>query len=62
MLSEGATEASCRSREYVTAMGRLEQLLGQLNSSAKRRGDEFHTPKNHAMALAGEVGELVEIF
>ena len=30
--------------------------------AAKRDWDQFHTPKNLAMALAGEVGELVEIF
>ena len=29
---------------------------------ADRDWDQFHTPKNLAMALAGEVGELVEIF
>lgn len=27
-----------------------------------RDWDQFHTPKNLAMALAGEVGELLEIF
>ena len=27
-----------------------------------RHWDQFHTPKNLAMALTGEVGELVEIF
>ncbi len=30
--------------------------------TADRDWDQFHTPKNLAMALAGEVGELVEIF
>ncbi len=30
--------------------------------AAERDWDQFHTPKNLAMALAGEVGELVEIF
>lgn len=29
---------------------------------ADRDWNQFHTPKNLAMALAGEVGELVEIF
>ena len=28
----------------------------------ERDWNQFHTPKNLAMALAGEVGELVEIF
>lgn len=30
--------------------------------AAERDWDQFHTPKNLAMALAGEAGELVEIF
>jgi NTP pyrophosphatase (non-canonical NTP hydrolase) len=30
--------------------------------AAERDWDQFHTPKNLAMALAGEVGELVEVF
>ncbi len=30
--------------------------------SAERGWDAFHSPKNLAMALTGEVGELVEIF
>jgi dCTP diphosphatase len=30
--------------------------------AAERDWEQFHTPKNLAMALAGEVGELVEIF
>jgi dCTP diphosphatase len=30
--------------------------------AAERDWEQFHTPKNLAMALAGEVGELLEIF
>ena len=30
--------------------------------AAARDWDQFHSPKNLSMALAGEVGELVEIF
>lgn len=30
--------------------------------TAARGWDRFHSPKNLAMALTGEVGELVEIF
>ena len=30
--------------------------------AAAREWDQFHTPKNLAMALAGEAGELLEIF
>jgi NTP pyrophosphatase (non-canonical NTP hydrolase) len=30
--------------------------------AAERDWDQFHTPKNLAMALSGEAGELLEIF
>jgi len=41
----------------------LEQLAAYLHSfAADRNWEQFHTPKNLAMALAGEVGELVEVF
>ena len=30
--------------------------------AAERNWDQFHSPKNLAMALSGEVGELTEIF
>lgn len=29
---------------------------------AEREWDQFHTPKNLAMALSGEIGELLEHF
>lgn len=32
------------------------------NFAGERDWEPFHTPKNLAMALAGEVGELIEIF
>lgn len=38
----------------------LEELAGRLRAFARDRDwEQFHTPKNLAMALAGEVGELV---
>jgi dCTP diphosphatase len=41
----------------------LEELRIRLRSFARARDwEQFHTPKNLAMALAGEVGELLEIF
>jgi len=41
----------------------LESLREALASFASERDwDQFHNPKNLAMALAGEVGELVEHF
>jgi NTP pyrophosphatase (non-canonical NTP hydrolase) len=39
---------------------RLQDRLRQFASA--RDWDQFHSPKNLAMATAGEVGELVEIF
>lgn len=42
---------------------RLEILRVRLAEfAAKRDWDQFHNPKNLAMALAGEAGELVEHF
>ena len=41
----------------------LEALRAKLQEFARERDwEQFHTPKNLAMALAGEVGELLEIF
>ncbi|GAA4869851.1 nucleotide pyrophosphohydrolase [Kitasatospora terrestris] len=38
----------------------LQQALAEF--TAERDWQQFHTPKNLAMALAGESGELLEIF
>ncbi|OGA04115.1 MAG: nucleotide pyrophosphohydrolase [Betaproteobacteria bacterium RIFCSPLOWO2_02_64_14] len=41
----------------------LESLRRKLGTfAAERDWDQFHNPKNLAMALAGEAGELVEHF
>jgi NTP pyrophosphatase (non-canonical NTP hydrolase) len=41
----------------------LERLAARLRQFAEARDwEQFHTPKNLAMALAGEVGELVAEF
>lgn len=41
----------------------LEEVAAQLREFARERDwEQFHTPKNLAMALAGEAGELLEIF
>ena len=41
----------------------LETLRDQLRDfAAARDWDQFHSPKNLAMALSGEAGELLEIF
>ena len=42
---------------------RLEHLRSRLaDFAAERDWDQFHNPKNLAMAVAGEAGELVEHF
>jgi len=41
----------------------LTDLKARLRGFAEERNwERFHTPKNLAMALAAEVGELVDIF
>ena len=41
----------------------IEAILKKQRKFVKDRDwDKFHTPKNLVMALAGEVGELLEIF
>jgi len=41
-------------------MEEIEQLAARLREFARVRDwEQFHTPKNLAMALAGEVGELL---
>jgi dCTP diphosphatase len=41
----------------------LESLREQLRAfSSERDWDQFHSPKNLAMALSAEAGELLEIF
>ncbi|MEU8270904.1 nucleotide pyrophosphohydrolase [Sphaerisporangium sp. NPDC049002] len=42
---------------------KVERLAARLGEFARERDwEQFHTPKNLAMALAGEVGELVAEF
>jgi NTP pyrophosphatase (non-canonical NTP hydrolase) len=43
-----------------TTLAELSQKLAAFAS--ERDWDQFHNPKNLAMALAGEVGELIEHF
>ena len=44
-------------------MSEMESLRDQLRDfSAARDWEQFHSPKNLAMALAAESGELLEVF
>ena len=44
----------------VSELAALAQALAEF--ARERDWDQFHSPKNLAMALAGEVGELLEHF
>ncbi|HJZ91764.1 MAG TPA: nucleotide pyrophosphohydrolase [Gemmataceae bacterium] len=44
--------------DATTTVGALKDAAGAF--AAARHWEPFHTPKNLAMALAGEVGELLE--
>ena len=47
----------------TTATDHLENLRARMAAfAAERDWDQFHNPKNLAMALAGEAGELLEHF
>ncbi|CAN2188781.1 MazG Predicted pyrophosphatase [Candidatus Nanopelagicaceae bacterium] len=44
-------------------MSEIQELMGEISAFADARNwDQFHTPKNLAMALVGEAGELVAEF
>ena len=44
-------------------MDEIENLMASIrNFATKRDWEKFHTPKNLAMAIAGEAGELVAEF
>ncbi|WP_068638090.1 nucleotide pyrophosphohydrolase [Thauera butanivorans] len=50
-------------KPHRTGEGRLDRLRDELRRfAAERDWDQFHTPKNLAMALAGEAGEVIEHF
>ena len=52
-----------RKRRMPKQTDRLEHLRARLAEfAAERDWDQFHNPKNLAMAVAGEVGELVQHF
>jgi NTP pyrophosphatase (non-canonical NTP hydrolase) len=52
-----------KSRESPMSTSDLEGMAERLRRFADERDwHQFHTPKNLVMALAGEVGELTEVF
>ena len=61
--SIGSSLARWRDRLSAMAADRLSDLSDRVRHFAEERDwGQFHTPKNLAMALAGEVGELIEHF
>ena len=44
----------------LVEVSRLQQVVAQF--ARERDWESFHSPKNLAMALTGEVGELIELF
>jgi hypothetical protein len=66
---ESSSRSNCSSSEptgFAFETGQhitLEQLRNEQAIFAREREwDQFHTPRNLALALVGEVGELCEIF
>jgi len=54
---------SAPSERIMRPMNRLEQLARQLRQFVQERDwDQFHSPKNLAMALTVEAAELQELF
>ena len=47
-------------KDILIDIAALQQVLKTF--AADRNWERFHSPKNLAMALTGEVGELVELF
>lgn len=64
--AEGRLLRSCAgalARRWHTTMTDLDSLKLELRQFARERDwEQFHSPKNLAMALAGEAGELLEVF
>jgi hypothetical protein len=57
---DGAARPGGAGRAGTVAGVTVDELAGRVRElAAARAWEQFHTPKNLAMALAGEVGELV---
>ena len=62
-MADGAEPPAKRPKPTFSASPDLEVLRSQQAAFAEARDwDQFHTPRNLALALVGEVGELCEIF
>lgn len=54
------SQAGCSDAAPLVDVARLQETLARF--ARERDWEPFHSPKNLAMALTGEVGELVELF
>ena len=62
-MADGAEPPAKRPKPTFSASPDLEAIRSQQAAFAEARDwDQFHTPRNLALALVGEVGELCEIF
>jgi dCTP diphosphatase len=68
-MNSDLRQAGDRRADMIESIPRMagelptDELQGRLREFASaREWDKFHTPKNLAMALAGESGELLELF
>lgn len=59
-MNEEQARSDAPTRAPLVDVARLQQVVADF--AREREWERFHSPKNLAMALAGEVGELVEIF
>lgn len=55
-----APSAAPAAEAPLVDVARLQQVVAQF--AREREWERFHSPKNLAMALAGEAGELLELF
>ncbi|KAL1530225.1 hypothetical protein AB1Y20_001140 [Prymnesium parvum] len=62
-MASAADEGVTPSPPWSTDTDSLETLRRQLRGfAAAREWDQFHTPRNLALAMVGEVGEVCELF
>ena len=59
-MSTSECAAGSASSQRLLDVGRLASAIDRF--ATERDWERFHSPKNLAMALAAEAGELVEIF
>ncbi|MBL8341019.1 MAG: nucleotide pyrophosphohydrolase [Rubrivivax sp.] len=59
-MSQPPAQLDAGGRPLLVDVASLQQAVARF--AQERDWEQFHSPKNLAMALTGEVGELVELF